>query len=114
MAGQVDKYHGDQRKKIDAVKKFSFILLCLSVSFLHGQTIYYTTQNAHSHNDYEQKNPYWMAYKQTFGSIEADIFLRDSELIVAHDEKELQFNRSFRKLYLENIDSCLRKNAGYL
>jgi alkaline phosphatase len=54
-----------------------------------------------------------MAYDQAFGSIEADIFLRNSELIVAHDEKELQYNRSFRKFYLENIDSCLRKNAGY-
>ncbi len=54
-----------------------------------------------------------MAYDQAFGSIEADIFLRNSELIVAHDEKELPYNRSFRKLYLENIDSCLRKNAGY-
>jgi alkaline phosphatase len=54
-----------------------------------------------------------MAYDQEFGSIEADIFLRGSELIVAHDEKELQYNRSFMKLYLENIDSCVRKNDGY-
>jgi alkaline phosphatase len=89
------------------------MLLCLSASVLHGQTIYYTTQNAHSHNDYEQKIPYWMAYDQAFGSIEADIFLRNSELIVAHDEKELQYNRSFRKLYLENMDSCVRKNDDY-
>lgn len=113
MAGQVDKYHGDQREKIASLNIFSFIFLCLSSSLLHGQTIYYTTQNAHSHNDYEQQIPYWMAYKQAFGSIEADIFLRNSELIVAHDERELQFKRSFRKLYLENIDSCLHKNAGY-
>ncbi len=54
-----------------------------------------------------------MAYDQAFGSIEADIFLRDSGLTVAHDVKELQYNRSFRKLYLENMDSCLRKNGGY-
>ena len=92
---------------------FFLMAFCLFASGLSGQTIYYTTQNAHSHNDYEQKIPYWMAYDQGFGSIEADIFLRGSELIVAHDEKELKFNRSFRKLYLENIDSCLKKNAGY-
>jgi alkaline phosphatase len=91
---------------------FFFISLCLFALVLHGQKIYYTTENAHSHNDYEQKIPYWMAYDQGFGSIEADIFLRDSELIVAHDEKELEFNRSFRTLYLENIDSCLNKNGG--
>jgi hypothetical protein len=94
-------------------RSFFLILFCLFASDLSGQAIYYTTQNAHSHNDYEQKIPYWMAYDQGFGSIEADIFLRDSELIVAHDEKELKYNRSFRTFYLENIDSCLKKNAGY-
>jgi alkaline phosphatase len=87
--------------------------VCLFASGLSAQTIYYTTQNAHSHNDYEQKIPYWMAYDQEFGSIEADIFLRGDDLIIAHDGKELKYNRSFRKLYLENIDSCLKKNAGY-
>jgi alkaline phosphatase len=54
-----------------------------------------------------------MAYDQGFGSIEADIFLRNSDLIVAHDQNELKYNRSFKKLYLENIDSSLRKNRGY-
>ena len=54
-----------------------------------------------------------MAYDQGFGYIEADIFLQGSDLIVAHDEKELKFNRSFRALYLESIDSCLKKNVGY-
>ena len=92
---------------------FCLIFFCLFALVLRCQTIHYTTQNAHSHNDYEQKIPYWMAYDKGFGSIEADIFLRESELIVAHDEKELKYNRSFRKLYLENIDSCIHKNNGY-
>jgi Glycerophosphoryl diester phosphodiesterase family len=93
------------------------LLLFLTVSLftikLSGQVIYYTTQNAHSHNDYEQKIPYRMAYDEEFGSIEADIFLLDSGLTVAHDEGELKYKRSFSKLYLENIDSCLHKNGGY-
>ena len=89
------------------------VSVCLFAADVKGQIIYYTTQNAHSHNDYEQKVPYWMAYDQGFGSIEADIFLINSELVVAHDEKELQYKRSFRNLYLENIDSCLKKNGGY-
>jgi alkaline phosphatase len=80
---------------------------------LQGQEIYYTTQNAHSHNDYEQKIPYWMAYEHEFGSIEADIFLVDSKLIVAHDKSELKYKRSLRQIYLENLDSCLYKNGGY-
>jgi alkaline phosphatase len=92
---------------------FFLISLCLFASGLSGQAIYYTTQNAHSHNDYEQKIPYWMAYDLQFGSIEADIFLRNADLIVAHDEKELTYKRSFRTLYLENMDSCLKRNGGY-
>jgi alkaline phosphatase len=53
----------------------------LFASIVCGQTIYYTTENAHSHNDYEQQIHCWMAYDQGFGSIEADIFLRNSDLI---------------------------------
>jgi alkaline phosphatase len=85
----------------------------LLASTLYGQSTFYTTENAHSHNDYEQKIPYRMAYNRGFGSIEADIFLRGPDLVVAHDQNELQYNRSFRSLYLETIDSCLRKNGGY-
>jgi alkaline phosphatase len=95
------------------MRLFFFIPAFLFGVTLSAQEIYYTTQNAHSHNDYEQKIPYWMAYEQEFGSIEADIFLVDSNLIVAHDRKELKYKRSFRKLYLENLDSCLFKNGGY-
>lgn len=35
----------------------------------------YTVANAHSHNDYEQPNPFFEAYGEQFGSIEAAIFL---------------------------------------
>ncbi|HSZ33198.1 MAG TPA: hypothetical protein VK772_07800, partial [Puia sp.] len=95
------------------MRLFLFIPVFLFAVSLSAQEIYYTTQNAHSHNDYEQKIPYWMAYEQEFGSIEADIFLVESNLIVAHDKNELKYKRSFRKLYLENLDSCLLKNGRY-
>lgn len=96
-------------------RKHLLILLtaCLFTAKLPGQTAWYTTRNAHSHNDYEQKTPYWLAYEHEFGSIEADIFLGDYDLIVAHDTSELKLNRSFKTLYLENMDSCVRKNSGY-
>jgi alkaline phosphatase len=89
------------------------VFYCLFTSGLSAQPKYYTTQNAHSHNDYEQKIPFRMAYDQQFGSIEADIFLKGSELIVAHNEKELKNNRSFKTLYLRSLDSCVGKNDGY-
>jgi alkaline phosphatase len=95
------------------MRLFFFLPVFLFALSLPGQEIYYTTQNAHSHNDYEQKIPFWMAYDSKFGSIEADIFLVDSNLIVAHDKNELKYKRSFSKLYLKNLDFCLNKNRGY-
>ncbi|HTN36686.1 MAG TPA: hypothetical protein VL053_06400, partial [Arachidicoccus sp.] len=39
----------------------------------------YTTQNAHSHNDYEQTHYYTQATDAAFGSMEADIYLVNGE-----------------------------------
>jgi hypothetical protein len=44
--------------------------------------LHYTIANTHSHNDYEQRVPFWTAYNAQFGSIEADIFLVDGRLMV--------------------------------
>ena len=93
---------------------FFFIPLFLFALLLRGQTVCYTTQNAHSHNDYEQKIPFRMAYDQAFGSIEAQIyFSRDSELIVAHDEKEIQYNRSLGNSILKISIPVYEKTPSY-
>ena len=42
----------------------------------------------HSHNDYAQKRPFWGAYEAGADSIEADVFLVDGELLVAHSRNE--------------------------
>jgi len=74
----------------------------------------YTTSNAHSHNDYEQPFPFWSAWRQGFGSIEADIFLEKDELIVAHDKVQLQQHRTLDSLYLQPLLQCVIKNNGYV
>jgi alkaline phosphatase len=86
-------------------------LLFVSV-FACAQPGKFTVANAHSHNDYEQKIPYWMAYNAGFGSIEADIFLVDSVLWVAHDRNELQRKMKLETEYLIPILNCLKKNNG--
>ena len=90
----------------------AFIGLFLSWS-LQAQTIHYSSANAHSHNDYEQKVPFWLAYRAGFGSIEADIFLYQGDLLVAHDEKELAFHKTLKTDYLDNLRQCIKKNGGY-
>jgi alkaline phosphatase len=87
--------------------------LLLSLFLANAQPIYYSTANAHSHNDYEQPFPFWTAYKATFGSIEADIFLVKGKLLVAHTSSELSLNRSLEDLYLKPLLSCLHKQGGF-
>ena len=51
-----------------------------------------------------------MAYRAGFGSIEADIFLVDSVLYVAHDTIELRKKIKLDDEYLKPLLECLRKN----
>lgn len=68
----------------------------------------------HSHNDYEQPFPFYTAYNNQFESIEADIFLENGKLLVAHTDKELEPERTLSKLYLHPIDSILKRNNGLI
>lgn len=72
----------------------------------------YNVSNAHSHNDYEQELPFWQAYYANFGSIEADVFLVNGKLWVAHTEKELSPDRTLESLYLDNISKQIKLNKG--
>jgi alkaline phosphatase len=79
----------------------------------HAQNyLKYTTENAHSHNDYLQEIPFWQAYYANFGSIEADVFLVKGQLWVAHTEKELLPERTFEDLYLDPISKQIKLNKG--
>ena len=73
-----------------------------------------STANAHSHNDFEQAFPFWAAWKQGFGSIEADIFLDNEELIVAHDKKQLSRRWTLDSLYLGPLQQCIATHKGYV
>lgn len=95
----------------------SFILACCCLLWMgaaSAQPAHYTVANAHSHNDYEQQTPYWLAYNAGFGSTEADIFLQDGELLVGHTAAELKKDRTLQSLYLDPIRSCIKKHHGFI
>ncbi len=93
----------------------SGIILLLFISFKGlTQSSYPSSANAHSHNDYEQASPFWAAWKQGFGSIEADIFLDSSQLIVAHDRKQISRRWTLDSLYLMPIQQCIAANKGFV
>jgi len=58
---------------------------------------------AHSHNDYEQPRPLRDALALGFDSVEADIWLVDGRLLVAHEAAQLQPDRTLEALYLDPL-----------
>ena len=66
----------------------------------------------HSHNDYEQKERFHLAYANQVYEIEADVFEASGELIVAHSKKEMLAVNTIDRLYLKPIDSLFKLYGG--
>ncbi len=67
---------------------------------------------AHSHNDYEHERPLFDALDQGFTSVEADIYLIDGQLLVAHDLADVRPDRTLESLYLEPLRKRVLQNHG--
>jgi hypothetical protein len=68
--------------------------------------------NAHAHNDYEHARPLFDALDQGFCSVEADVFLVEGRLLVAHDRAKVQTERTLEALYLDPLRDRARANGG--
>ncbi|WP_046499185.1 phosphatidylinositol-specific phospholipase C/glycerophosphodiester phosphodiesterase family protein [Streptomyces odonnellii] len=71
-------------------------------------------RQAHAHNDYLHPRPLLDALSHGFTSVEADIFLVDGELLVAHEPAALDPARTLRKLYLDPLFARVRANHGFV
>lgn len=67
---------------------------------------------AHAHNDYAHPRPLLDALEQGFCSIEADVWLVEGELLVAHDREAVKSGRTLQALYLDPLRQLIRRNAG--
>lgn len=96
-----------------------YLLAALTVSLTvrpsetKAQPATYTVANTHSHNDYEQPTPFWMAWKEQFGSIEADIWLRKGVVLIGHDTNEIKTGRTLEQYYVKPLQACVSRNNGY-
>jgi alkaline phosphatase len=91
------------------IKLLSILVLICTTLVTNAQ---YASHNAHSHNDYEQKQPFYLAYNAHFGSMEADIWAVEGELYVAHNKSEITKERTLDLLYLTPISQVFKKNGG--
>ena len=67
---------------------------------------------AHAHNDYEHDRPLLDALKHGFTSVEADVWLVDGELRVAHDLVDTRAGVSLESLYLDPLDELVRQQGN--
>jgi hypothetical protein len=89
------------------------VLLWASVLVASGQErLGKPVPRTHAHNDYEHSRPLWDALEQGFCSVEADVYLVNGQLLVAHDLKDVKPERTLQKLYLDPLRELANKNHG--
>lgn len=88
---------------------FFFIVTLFAIVPAFAQT---PLPNAHAHNDYEHARPLLDALDHGFCSVEADIYLVDGALLVAHDRKDVKPERMLQSLYLDPLRERVKTNNG--
>lgn len=68
--------------------------------------------HAHAHNDYMHARPLLGAVERGFCSVEADVWLVDGEVLVAHDRQDCTPERTLRSLYLEPLRTRIAEQGG--
>ena len=92
----------------------SFVILGFS-AFALGCFAHPSPQpRAHAHNDYEHPRPLLDALDHGFCSVEADIYLVDGKLLVAHDLKDVKPERTLEALYLAPLWARVKANGGWV
>jgi len=68
--------------------------------------------HAHAHNDYEHRRPLFDALSHGFCSVEADIYLVNVELLVAHNRTDVRRERTLQALYLDPLRKLAKEHQG--
>jgi hypothetical protein len=89
-------------------KQLLFIVFLLVANSTNAQTI--ILPNAYAHNDYWHKRPLLDALDNGFTYVEADVFLRNNQLIVAHILPCFKKKRTLEALYLKPLLNYVQCN----
>jgi hypothetical protein len=96
--------------------RFLAIVLAAAVlvatSIANGAERIIPLETAHAHNDYEHKRPLFDALDHGFCSVEADIYLVDRKLLVAHDRSKVSPKQTLQALYLDPLRQRIHDNGG--
>lgn len=92
-------------------KSLFVILLTLLLGNPCGLLAQYPVR-LHSHNDYANIVPFYLAYSQHMTSIECDMYYQNGTFLVGHSPSELTANRTFENLYLNPVLTVYEENHG--
>jgi len=90
----------------------AFLLLLLISVSSSVQNLPKPLTPLHAHNDYEHKRPLFDALEHGFCSVEADIYLVDGQLLIAHQRNQVKPERTIEKLYLEPLRERVKRGNG--
>jgi hypothetical protein len=79
------------------------MVAALALTLLFAQNLGTPLDRGFAHNDYAHPRPLWDALANGFTFVEADVFLVDGKLLVAHDLKDVKPERSLEELYLKPL-----------
>lgn len=89
-----------------------FFLLIISCSlFITDCSAQTVLTNAHAHNDYWHTKPLLQSLENGFMSVEADCYLIDNRMLVAHEKAFTKKRRTLQKLYLDPLMKRASENA---
>ena len=84
-----------------------FLLVCLGSQWAPAAPLF----RAHAHNDYLHNRPLLDALAHGFRSVEADIWLTNGQLLVAHDFDKVSPRRTLESLYLDPLRAFVKTNG---
>lgn len=101
--------------RIHLIALYCLALACTSLASQDTQSVFQEPTplaRAHAHNDYRHHRPLLDALAHGFTSVEADVFLVDDQLLVAHDRHEIRAHRTLQALYLDPLRERIKRNGG--
>jgi hypothetical protein len=78
----------------------------------HSQSVAIALPNAFAHNDYFHKHPLYDALQNGYTNIEADVFLKNDKLVIAHIFPYFKVRRTLEILYLQPLLERIDENSG--
>lgn len=94
------------------MNKKNMLIAALLLSTAATAQQYKVNTNAHSHNDYLQQQPFYLAHANHFFSIEIDVFMQGDQLLVAHTKEDISPLRTIESLYIEPLLREMKLNGG--